>query len=44
MTLYAFKAGVTVLDEATMNSLLSLQPFQLIYEGVSGTQRPAAVW
>lgn len=34
MTLYAFKAGVTVLDEATMNSLLSLQPFQLIYEGV----------
>ena len=34
MTLHAFKAGVTVLDEATMNSLLSLQPFQLIYEGV----------
>lgn len=34
MSLYAFKAGLSVLDEATMNSLLSLQPFQLIYEGV----------
>ena len=34
--LYAFKPGTTVLDESTMNSLLSLQPFKLIYEG---TQR-----
>jgi hypothetical protein len=34
--MYAFKAGTTVLDESTMNSLLSLQPFKLIYEG---TQR-----
>lgn len=33
MSLYAFKAGLSVLDEATMNSFLSLQPFQLIYEG-----------
>lgn len=40
MTLHAFKAGVTVLDEATMNSLLSLQPFQLIYEG---TQRAGKI-
>lgn len=36
--LYAFKPGTTVLDGATMNSLLSLQPFKLIYEG---TQRAA---
>ena len=36
--MYAFKAGTTILDESTMNSLLSLQPFQLIYEG---TQRAA---
>ncbi len=36
--LYAFKPGTTVLDGVTMNSLLSLQPFKLIYEG---TQRAA---
>lgn len=34
MSLYAFKNGVTILNEDNMNSLLSLQPFQLIYEGV----------
>ena len=33
MSLYAFKNGVTVLNEDNLNSLLSLQPFQLIYEG-----------
>ncbi|MCL6611171.1 MAG: hypothetical protein K6T66_06500 [Peptococcaceae bacterium] len=38
MPLYAFKNGQTVLDETTMNSLLSLQDFYLIYEG---TQRDA---
>lgn len=36
--MYAFKAGVSVLDEATMNSMLSLQPFLLIYDG---TERDA---
>jgi len=36
LALYAFKNGLTVLDESTMNSLLSLQDFVLIYEG---TQR-----
>jgi len=35
MTIYAFRNGVTVLDEATMNSLLALQDFVLIYEGES---------
>jgi hypothetical protein len=34
----AFKDGVTVLNEDNLNSLLALQPFQLIYEG---TQRDA---
>lgn len=34
--MYAFKQGVSVLDQDTMNSLLSLQDFVLIYEG---TQR-----
>lgn len=38
MALYAFKNGVTVLDETVMNSLLSLQEFVLVYEG---TQRDA---
>lgn len=38
VSLYAFKDGVTVLNQDNMNSLLSLQPFQLIYEG---TQRDA---
>lgn len=36
MSLYAFKDGITILNEDNLNSLLSLQPFQLIYEG---TQR-----
>ncbi|MBC9786297.1 hypothetical protein H1S01_17705, partial [Heliobacterium chlorum] len=31
--IYAFKAGTSVIDEATMNSILSLQPFSLIYDG-----------
>ena len=34
MTLYAFKNGLTILNQDNLNSLLSLQPFQLIYEGV----------
>jgi len=34
--LYAFKDGKTVLNEDNLNQMLSLQPFQLIYEG---TQR-----
>ena len=34
MTLNAFKDGVTVINQDNLNSLLSLQPFQLIYEGV----------
>ena len=38
MTLYAFKDGVTVLNEDNLNQMLSLQPFQLIYDG---TQRSA---
>lgn len=33
MAMYAFKNGVTVLDQENMNQLLSLQPFRLIYEG-----------
>jgi len=36
MALYAFKDGLTILNQDNLNSLLSLQPFQLIYEG---TQR-----
>lgn len=36
--MFAFKEGVTVLDEATMNGLISLSSFRLIYEG---TQRTA---
>lgn len=31
--LNAFKDGVTILNENNLNQLLSLQPFQLIYEG-----------
>ena len=31
--LYAFKDGQTILNQDNLNSLLSLQPFQLIYEG-----------
>ncbi len=38
MTLYAFKNGLTILNQDNLNTLLSLQPFQLIYEG---TQRDA---
>lgn len=38
MAITAAKSGVTVLDEAWLNSLLSLQDFTLIYEG---TQRDA---
>lgn len=33
MTLHAFKDGLTILNQDNLNSLLSLQPFQLIYEG-----------
>ena len=36
MTLHAFKDGLTILNQDNLNSLLALQPFQLIYEG---TQR-----
>ena len=36
MTLHAFKNGLTILNQDNLNSLLALQPFQLIYEG---TQR-----
>ncbi len=35
MALNAFKNGVSVLDEATLNSLLSAQEVALIYEGIS---------
>lgn len=38
MTLHAFKDGLTIINQANLNSLLALQPFQLIYEG---TQRDA---
>lgn len=34
MALYAFKDGVTVLNQDNLNALLALQSFQLIYEGV----------
>jgi len=34
VTLHAFKNGLTILNQDNLNSLLSLQPFQLIYEGV----------
>ena len=34
MPLYAFKDGKTILNQDNLNALLSLQPFQLIYEGV----------
>jgi len=33
LTLYAFKNGVTVLDEVQMNSLLAAQPSVLIFDG-----------
>jgi len=33
--LHAFKDGITVLNEDNLNQMLSLQPFQLIYEGAS---------
>ncbi|SHH37633.1 choice-of-anchor R domain-containing protein [Desulforamulus hydrothermalis] len=38
MPINAFKNGVTPLNEATMNALLNLQPFSVLYEG---TQRDA---
>jgi hypothetical protein len=38
MALYAFKDDVSILDQATLNSILSLQDLQLIY---TGTQRDA---
>jgi hypothetical protein len=31
--LYAFKGGASAVDQASMNELLSLQPFKLLYEG-----------
>ena len=34
MTIHAFKDGLTILNQDNLNTLLSLQPFQLIYEGV----------
>ena len=40
MTLYAFKNGLTILNQDNLNALLSLQPFQLIYEG---TQRAGKI-
>ena len=33
MTIHAFKDGLTILNQDNLNSLLALQPFQLIYEG-----------
>lgn len=33
MSIYAFKNGFTPIDEANMNPLLSLQPFQIWYQG-----------
>ena len=33
MAINAFKDGVTPLNESTMNPLLTLQPFKIIYEG-----------
>lgn len=36
--MYAFKDGVTILNQDNLNSFLALQPFSLIYEG---TQRAA---
>jgi len=38
VTIHAFKDGLTILNQDNLNSLLALQPFQLIYEG---TQRDA---
>ena len=38
MALNAFKDGLTILNQDNLNSLLALQPFQLIY---TGTQRDA---
>ncbi len=40
MTIYAFKDGLTILNQDNLNTLLSLQPFQLIYEG---TQRAGKI-
>ena len=40
MALNAFKDGLTILNQDNLNSLLALQPFQLIYEG---TQRDAKI-
>ncbi len=40
MTIHAFKDGLTILNQDNLNSLLALQPFQLIYEG---TQRAGKI-
>lgn len=40
MPLYAFKDGKTILNQDNLNALLSLQSFQLIYEG---TQRAGKI-
>lgn len=34
MSINAFKAGASTLDDATMNSMISLQDFSLIYTGI----------
>jgi hypothetical protein len=40
VTIHAFKDGLTILNQDNLNSLLALQPFQLIYEG---TQRAGKI-
>ena len=42
MTLHAFKNDLTILNQDNLNSLLALQPFQLIYEGVKRDGREGA--
>ncbi|MCW2279114.1 hypothetical protein [Heliophilum fasciatum] len=33
MTIHAFTGGASIIDQATMNNLISLQPFSIIFEG-----------
>lgn len=42
MTLYAFKDGVTVINQDNMNQLLALQDFALIYEGTERDSKTGA--
>lgn len=42
MALHAFKDGLTILNQANLNSLLALQPFIVIYEGTERDAKPGS--